>query len=172
MRGPCAINQELVTRPHPTGRVVAKRATFPAIIISLPARGRGLEAGLARRLAGAVLGSLGLFGLAAGGFLGAALGLFLGLGGLGALALQAVLRIVRGPGRHAFLFLGRGFARFRGLSAGSARIERPDLAGLFGGAAEQHGARAPHAIAAAELTESAFDIGFQLERNLARHSFA
>ena len=51
-------------------------------------------------------------------------------------------------------------------------IERPDFAGLFGGATEQHRAGSPYAVVAAELAEGAFDIGFQLERNFARHRLA
>src|SRR5258707_7138429 len=63
---------------------------------------------IAAPLACAVLRSLGLFGLAPGSFLGAPFGLFVGLGGLSALALQAVLRIARGSGRHLIYSWGMG----------------------------------------------------------------
>src|SRR5258708_8275114 len=72
-------------------------------------------------LACAVLGRLGLFGLAPGGFLGAALSLFPDLGCLGTLALQAVLRIVRGFGRHRSLYSRVGVSPTLASPVSSAR---------------------------------------------------
>src|SRR6202789_1940683 len=89
-------------KAYTTPRSTALSGTASILPMTMYSRNTrfGSVADIHSYLASAVLGGFGLFGLAPGGFLGAALGLFCNLGGLGALALQAVLRIVRGSGRH------------------------------------------------------------------------